>query len=71
MREQKQAEQLTELDEEDNDLQQTKGQKVHLEGNMQTRKTQKERDPTAKEKVHEQKQVQQLTQLEEKEEALQ
>ena len=49
VREQKQAEQLTQLEENEEDLQQTKDQKRRLEVNRQARKAQFERDPTAKE----------------------
>ena len=44
---------------------------MRLDGDMQDRKTQKERDLTAKKKVLKQKYAQQLKQLEEKEEELQ
>ena len=49
MREQKQAEQRTQLEEREDELQHTDDQ------NLQTRKTQFERDITAKEKVREEK----------------
>ena len=57
MREQKQAEQRTQMEEMENELQQTKDQKVRLEVNRQARKTQPVTNPTAKEKVRKQKQA--------------
>ena len=54
-RKQKQAQQLTQLEGKEDDLQQTKNQKVRLKVNRKARKTQRKRDPTAKEEVCEQK----------------
>ena len=53
--EQELAEQRTQLEEMEDELQQTKDQKIRLEVNMQTRKTHFERDLAAKEKVREER----------------